>query len=127
MKLMESMSRTIWLFICWLVFGLCLVPASTVLGKNNEVLYLVVAKVEKEQNRVVARLPLTLLTKRRLITVTGPLGKTTIEIEGARARVIDSPCRDKVCVHFGWLSKKDDFSACLPNKVLVTIEAAPAN
>lgn len=116
------MFRTLAALSCCLVFGLYLAFASAVFSADK--LYLVVAKVEKYQNRVVERLPLTALNKRRLISVTGPRGKTVIEIDGARARVVDSPCPDKVCVHFGWLSKKDAFSACLPNRVLVTVEAA---
>lgn len=110
--------------ICFLVLSLYLIPAAAALEKGSG-FYLVIAKVEKEQNRVVQRIPLTILNKRRLITVDGPLGKTTIEVVGNRARVIASPCRDKICIHFGWLSKQDDFSACIPNNILVTIEPAP--
>ncbi|MGE5552493.1 MAG: NusG domain II-containing protein [Betaproteobacteria bacterium] len=43
---------------------------------------------------------------------------------GGRARVIASPCRDKICIRFGWLAKLHDLSACIPNRVLVTVEEA---
>ncbi len=52
----------------------------------------------------------------------GPLGITVVEVDGLRARVKSSPCPDHVCVQFGWLSLPNDFSACLPNAMLLLIE-----
>ncbi|MDD4263056.1 MAG: NusG domain II-containing protein [Firmicutes bacterium] len=52
----------------------------------------------------------------------GKLGITVVEIDGLRARVKSSPCPDQVCVQFGWLSLNSDFSACLPNSMMVVIE-----
>ena len=47
-----------------------------------------------------------------------------IEIDGARARVTESPCRDKLCVHAGWLEKPGDIAVCLPQRVIVEIRGA---
>ena len=44
-----------------------------------------------------------------------------IEIDGSRARVVDSPCRDKLCVHAGWLERPGDVAVCLPRRVIVEI------
>ncbi len=57
----------------------------------------------------------------REIDVRGPLGDTRVEIADGTARIVDSPCRDKVCVRMGRLDRTGDWSACLPNGVLVRI------
>lgn len=59
--------------------------------------------------------------KHQVIEVEGPLGVTTVEVDGLRAHVVSSPCPDKICVRMGWLSRPGDYSACLPNKVLAEI------
>ena len=50
-----------------------------------------------------------------------------IGIEGDRARVIDSPCRDKLCVHVGWLERPGDVAVCLPQRVIVEIRGVARN
>lgn len=44
---------------------------------------------------------------------TGPLGITEIEIKDGKARVISSPCRNKICIESGWA----ETLCCLPNRV----------
>ena len=56
--------------------------------------------------------------------VAGPLGMTRIEIKNRAVRVVDSPCRDKLCVHMGWLRSGGQWAACLPNRVFVSINSA---
>jgi hypothetical protein len=64
------------------------------------------------------------LDQERLITVSGPLGQTTIEIHDGRVHVVDSPCRDKICVAAGWLDQSGQWAACLPNRVFVRVEGS---
>jgi hypothetical protein len=59
------------------------------------------------------------LDKDRTVTVEGPLGKTSIEIEDRRVRVTDSPCHNKLCIHQGWV--RNGTIICLPNRVVVTV------
>ena len=47
-----------------------------------------------------------------------------IEIDGTRARVFSSPCRDKLCARVGWLEKPGDIAVCLPRRVIVEIRGA---
>jgi hypothetical protein len=56
--------------------------------------------------------------------VDGPLGRTEIEIDAGRVRVLDSPCRDKICVTGGWVSQSGQWIACLPNRVFLRVDAA---
>lgn len=62
------------------------------------------------------------LAQARSIRVEGPIGHTHIEIEGSRARIVSSPCRDQICVAAGWLDTSGDWTACLPNRVFVRVE-----
>ena len=62
------------------------------------------------------------LDQDRLVTVSGPIGDTLVEIRGSRARVIESPCRDKICILTGHLDATGAWTACLPNRVFVRID-----
>jgi hypothetical protein len=68
-------------------------------------------------NKPVYLLP---LDKDRIVSVEGPLGKTTVEIKDNRVRIFDSPCHNKLCVNQGWTER--GAIVCLPNKVIVTID-----
>ena len=61
----------------------------------------------------------------RTVEVEGPIGTTRVEISQGRARVVDSPCRDKICISRGALSEAGDWTACLPNGVIVEVSGSP--
>jgi hypothetical protein len=56
------------------------------------------------------------------IAVPGPLGETVVEIGGGQALVLSSPCVNQTCVAAGHIRHPGNWTACLPNKVLVLIE-----
>lgn len=56
------------------------------------------------------------------LEVNGPLGITHVEIADGKVRVVDSPCRDKLCLLKGDLEKNGDWTACMPNKVYVGVQ-----
>jgi hypothetical protein len=56
----------------------------------------------------------------------GPRGDTIVEISGGTARVVDSPCPDKICVAAGSISRTGQFIACLPNRVSIGFEGHDA-
>jgi hypothetical protein len=58
----------------------------------------------------------------RLVSVQGPLGDTVLEIKGGQARVISSPCLNQTCVAAGAIHRRGAFIACLPNRVMVSVE-----
>jgi hypothetical protein len=58
-----------------------------------------------------------------IVSVAGPLGTTAIELRGGRARVLSSPCTNQLCVAAGTIHGHGQWIACLPNKVLVRVEA----
>lgn len=62
----------------------------------------------------------------RKLAVAGPLGITTVVISGKTVRVVDSPCKNKVCIAMGAISAPGQWVACLPNKVFVRVEGTRA-
>ena len=57
------------------------------------------------------------------LTVTGPLGETTIQITSDGARFISSPCPNHTCIRHGLIKKPYDSAACIPNRVIIRIES----
>ena len=86
--------------------------------------YVRIATMKGSHDQVVQNVPLDADVE-RTIAVQGPLGVTRIEIRGGSARVISSPCPDKICVRMGWLSRVGEYAACLPNRVVMTVETSP--
>jgi len=55
------------------------------------------------------------------VVVSGPLGDTVIEIRDNSARVVSSPCMDQTCVVMGAVRLSGQWSACLPNRVMLYV------
>ncbi len=53
--------------------------------------------------------------------VKGPLGLTEVEIKKGQARIVRSPCKNKVCIKSGYIRYADRLTACIPNRVVVRI------
>jgi hypothetical protein len=58
------------------------------------------------------------------VAVPGPLGDTVVEIRGGQARVLSSPCQNQTCVAAGAVRSHGQWVACLPNRVLVSVEGS---
>jgi hypothetical protein len=56
------------------------------------------------------------------LAVPGPLGDTVIEISQGRTRVLSSPCPNQTCVAAGHIRRRGQWTACLPNGVLLVVE-----
>ena len=61
------------------------------------------------------------LNQRRTLQVPGALGVSIIVIDNGQVRFEESPCRNKYCVHQGWLHKAGQVAICLPNHVSVEL------
>ena len=64
------------------------------------------------------RLP---LNEDQITHVKGPLGLTGIEVKKGRARIVRSPCKNKVCIKSGYIRYAGRLTACIPNRVVVRI------
>jgi hypothetical protein len=56
-----------------------------------------------------------------IIKISGPLGDTVVELRDAAARIITSPCENQTCVAQGAIRFHGQWTACLPNRVLISI------
>lgn len=53
-----------------------------------------------------------------IYSVEGAIGETTFEIKKGKVHIIDSPCKNKICVNQGWSSPL----ICMPNNVMIMVE-----
>ncbi len=54
-------------------------------------------------------------------SVSGPLGDTIVGIDDGSVSILDSPCKNKICIAAGILAHAGDWAACLPNGVMVHV------
>ena len=59
------------------------------------------------------------------LRIPGPLGVTTIQIAGGRARVLIAPCPLQLCVKTGAISNAGAIVVCVPNHMVLRIEGDP--
>ena len=71
--------------------------------------------------QVVQRIDLKKIVQQTSYTVQGPLGNTLIQVKPGEARIIDSPCPDKICVRMGWIKLPGQSAICIPNRVILSI------
>ena len=61
------------------------------------------------------------LAKAQTLYVKGELGNSVLEVKDHQIRFTHSPCHNKVCVHYGWLTHSGEVMACIPNHIVVEI------
>lgn len=61
---------------------------------------------------------------RTRFVVQGRVGPSTIEIDGARLRILEAPCPEQICVRQGWISRPGQSVICMPGEILIRIEGA---
>lgn len=64
------------------------------------------------------------LNQQKTINVTGELGDSVVEIDHGKVRFLNSPCRNKVCIHHGWAEHNGEVVACLPNRVTLSVSGS---
>jgi hypothetical protein len=60
------------------------------------------------------------------VRIPGPLGVTLVEIRQGEAHILSSPCANQSCIAAGSIHVRGQWIACLPNKVMVSVEGATA-
>ena len=65
------------------------------------------------------------LDMNREVSVSGPQGLCRVRIQDGTVNVVDSDCPDKLCQTLGPLNESGDWTACLPNSVMIWLEADP--
>jgi hypothetical protein len=105
------MKRVDKIILCSLIPLLIFSIFYIVTEMKNKNLVIIDISGEKEYN----------IYQKNLIHCQGKLGKVLVEIDNGRARIIESNCKDKLCIKKGWISNVGEYSICLPNEVFVII------
>jgi len=51
----------------------------------------------------------------------GPVGNTRVEVNQKEVYIVDSDCRDKICIAMGHISTPSGWIACLPNRIFIRV------
>ena len=60
----------------------------------------------------------------KIYSVNGKDGRIKIDVRGGTVRVLESPCRNKLCVKQGAVSQNGDVLVCLPEKMVIKLTGA---
>lgn len=61
------------------------------------------------------------------VIVPTPIGPMELEIGGGSARVVSSPCRNKICVKTGAIRRSHSEIVCMPARMLIILESEKAD
>lgn len=64
------------------------------------------------------------LDSEETVMVNGPIGHTIVRISDGVAWVESSPCSNQNCVAMGIVRRNGQWTACLPNEVLVIVQGS---
>ncbi|MDQ3003217.1 MAG: NusG domain II-containing protein [Fibrobacterota bacterium] len=68
-----------------------------------------------------------LSSSRHRVFVSTHIGPMELEIGGGSARVVSSPCRNKICVKTGAISRSHSEIVCMPARMVVILESEGAD
>ncbi len=77
--------------------------------------------VVRRDQQVIQRIELKKVTTETKLLVPVKDGELTVIYDHEGARVIESPCPDKICIHQGKITRSGQTIACVPEKVLVSL------
>ncbi|RHW63818.1 NusG domain II-containing protein [Clostridium botulinum] len=82
--------------------------------------------VIKQNGKIIEKVDLSKVKEKRQLKINyndkNHKGYNVIEIDKGSIRFIDADCPDKVCIKSGVLKKPGETAACLPHKLIITIE-----
>ncbi|WP_434305767.1 NusG domain II-containing protein [Clostridium botulinum] len=82
--------------------------------------------VIKQNGKIIEKVDLSKVKEKKELKINyndkNHKGYNIIEIDKGSIRFIDADCPDKVCIKSGVLKKPGETAACLPHKLIITIE-----
>lgn len=100
--------------IFFAIMGMFLVKEIT---SNEEHLYLMI-EVDGEEYKKISLDP---SKPPKNITIDTVYGHSIIEVTGDGAKFLESNCKDQLCVKMGKITKANQTSICLPNRVSIKL------
>ena len=79
--------------------------------------------VQHDQN-ILQKIQLQKIQTPKKIEIPTEHGTVIVQIDHNGAYIVDSPCRDKLCIHQGKITHTGQTIVCMPEKVLLTLTAA---
>ncbi|WP_035288881.1 NusG domain II-containing protein [Clostridium sp. KNHs214] len=77
----------------------------------------------KQNGKIIRTIDLSKVTKKEEIKIPSADGHyNIIKVEKGKIRFMDADCPDKICIKSGWIKKPGDSAACLPHKIIITIQ-----
>jgi hypothetical protein len=73
-----------------------------------------------EDNRIIAEYP---IDQNQIFDVKGKMGIMKVAIQNRSVSVNSSPCPHQLCIRQGCISKPGSQIVCIPNHILITIDA----
>jgi len=73
-----------------------------------------------EDNRIIAEYP---IDQNRTFDVKGKMGTIKVKVQNRSVSVCSSPCPHQLCIRQGHISKTNSQIVCIPNHILITIDA----
>ena len=61
---------------------------------------------------------------RSTFVLQGRSGAVTVEVDGARVRILEAHCPEGICVRQGWIERPGQSIVCIPEEILVRIVGA---
>ncbi|QXM05752.1 NusG domain II-containing protein [Crassaminicella indica] len=84
---------------------------------NDKYLYLIIEVDGKEYKKI----SLDGLDHSKTIEINTKYGHSVIEVDGQGARFLESDCKDQLCVKMGKITKANQTSICLPNRISIKL------
>ncbi|OPD18745.1 hypothetical protein AL710_14675 [Clostridium botulinum] len=82
--------------------------------------------VIKQNGKIIEKVDLSKVKEKKQLKINyndkDHKGYNIIEIDKGSIRFIDADCPDKICIKSGVLKKPGETAACLPHKLIITIE-----
>ena len=112
-------STKFWVILIAVLLAVSLLGTVLVLGGQTDS---VTANVYQDGQRI-RTIDLSRVKEPYSFTVDGPAGTNTVLEEPGRICVSHADCPDQVCVMQGWISNSVIPIVCLPNRLVIQIEA----
>jgi hypothetical protein len=64
--------------------------------------------------------------REQILEIAGKSGYSIVHVGENRVKMLDSACKDKICVHTGWIAKPGQQIICLPNQVVIKFKTRQA-